>query len=141
MFEADQRAETVDSSLGWRPASGWRTVGLGVVEFEAPAGGGIGEAAGWHAQEHRFSDPTWDLVAVHRGAVGRVDDRLHSYVAAGVGEEAANLAQCDRSDTFEAADAAAVSRLAALVAGECFFAEVMCSITCGRSLRTSTRDG
>jgi hypothetical protein len=71
--------------------------------------GGVGEAAGWHAQEHGFSDPARHLVAVDWCAVGRVDDRLHSYVAASVGEEAADLAQCDRSDTFKAADASAES--------------------------------
>jgi hypothetical protein len=48
-------------------------------------------------------------VAVHWGALLRIDYGLHLDIASGVGEEAADLTQRDRSDAFEPGDPAAES--------------------------------
>jgi hypothetical protein len=88
VFEPDHGAEVVDSGLtGWSAAGGWM-VGLRVIQFHAVGGGGVGEAAGGHAQEHGFADAPRYLVAVSwRGDLG-VDDGLDPDVAVGVGEKA-----------------------------------------------------
>jgi hypothetical protein len=73
-----------------------------VVQVYALGSGGVGEAAGGHAQEHGFADPPRYLITIHRWGVLRIDNRLHLNLTAGVGEESAYLVEGERSDSFEA---------------------------------------
>ena len=94
-----------------------------MIELEASGVSGVREAAGWHPQEHGFPDPPRNLVAVDRRRVMRVDDWLHAYVAAGVGEEPPDLPERNRSNTFEPANPAQ-SELTVAVAEQRFLAEM-----------------
>jgi hypothetical protein len=111
VFEPDQRTQVVDSGLAGRATTGGWQVGLGVVKVHPSGSGCVGEAAGWHVQEHGFADPSRYLIAVHWWAVLRVDDRLHLDLTGGVGEEPAHLVEGHGPDSFEAGGAAQPSSM------------------------------
>ena len=78
-----------------------------MVQVHPPSAGSVREAAGWHPQEHRLLDAAWDLVSIDRGDIDWVDHRLHSHLATGLAEEAANLLESDGSDALHPGHAAA----------------------------------
>lgn len=69
-------------------------------------------------------DPSRNFVTVDCWHVLRIDDRLDCHIAAGVAQKAADLAECDGSDAFQAADSAGDAEFAVVVAEQRFFAEM-----------------
>ena len=78
-----------------------------MAKVHAAAAGGVGEATGWHAEEHGLADSSRYLVAVDRSGVLGVDDWKQLNVAVSVGEEPAHVSESDWSYTFEPTDSAA----------------------------------
>src|SRR4249919_4056052 len=107
MFESDHGAEVVAAGLAGRSAANLRDKCLGVVEVEVAGAGGVGEAAGRHAQEHGFADPPRYLVAIDRRGVSGVDNWLQLDITVGVAKKAADLPEGKWSYSFEPGDAAA----------------------------------
>src|SRR5215207_5525865 len=102
MLEPAQRAEVGDIGLARWPAPIGREVGNRVIEFNPAARPRrVGKAARRLPQEYRLADPSWNLIAIHRRGVRRVDDRLNRHLAPGLGEEAVHLAEGDRADVLQ----------------------------------------
>jgi hypothetical protein len=106
VLQPTHRPKVVDSGLAGRAAAGQRYVRLGVVQIHPLGSGGVGEAAGGHAQEHGLADPPGYLITVDGWDILWIDDRLHGDLTAGVGEESADLAEGERSHTFQPGDSA-----------------------------------
>jgi hypothetical protein len=95
-----------------------------VVEVHALGCSRVRKAAGWHPEEHGLPDPSRNFVTVDCWDVLRIDDQLDCHIAAGVAQKAADLAECDGSDAFQAANSAGDAEFAVVVAEQCFFAEM-----------------